>query len=114
MLTIRTSIPSDGSRVMQVWRSAVDATHDFLTAQDHLSIEGEVFAFLPNAPLWLAVDARDYATGFMLLSGSHMEALFVDPAYRGKGIGRTLVRHALSLHITITGSVANGRAAEVG
>ncbi|MFC3123442.1 acetyltransferase [Pseudoroseomonas globiformis] len=105
MLTIRTSIPSDGSRVVQIWRSAVDATHDFLTAQDRLSIEGEVSAFLPSAPLWLAVDARDYATGFMLLSGSHMEALFVDHVYRGKGVGRTLVGYAISLHTTITTDV---------
>lgn len=105
MLTIRSSIPSGGSRVMQIWRSAVDATHNFLTAHDRLSIGGEVSAFLPSVQFWLAVDARDYATGFMLLSGSHMEALFVDAMYRGKGVGRALVRHALSLHTTITTDV---------
>jgi putative acetyltransferase len=31
----------------------------------------------------------------MLLDGNHMEALFIDPAFRGKGIGRALVDEAV-------------------
>lgn len=96
MLTIRPSHARDGERVVDIWRNAVDATHHFLAPADRLAIEAEVRAFLPDAPLLLAVDQLDHAVGFMLLDGSHMEALFIDPAHRGRGVGRLLVEHALS------------------
>jgi putative acetyltransferase len=83
---------------MEIWRRAVDATHDFLSTEDRQDIEVEVAAFLPSAPLDLAADETDRAIGFMLLHGSHMEALFVDPDFRGFGIGRGLVEDALKRH----------------
>ena len=112
MTRIRQSTPADGERVVQIWRDAVDATHDFLTAADRAAIEAEVQAFLPAAPLWLAVDAADRPVGFMLLDGASMEALFIDPAHRGTGIGRALVEHALERHASLTTEVneQNGQA----
>src|SRR5215472_1029894 len=97
MIRIRRSTPADGHRVIEIWRSSVDATHDFLSAKDRQEIEAEVAAFLPEAPLWLAVDEHNVAAGFMLLDGSRMEALFIHAAHRGSGIGRALVEHALSM-----------------
>jgi len=81
---------------MEIWRNAVDATHDFLEPADRAAIERELAGFLPSAPLWLAVDPGDRATGFMLLDGAHMEALFVDPLHAGRGIARALVDHAIA------------------
>lgn len=105
MIRIRPSTPADGERAVEIWRAAVDATHDFLTPGDRAAIEVEVRGFLPAAPLWLAVDADDRAIGFMLLDGASMEALFVDPAHRGAGIGRALVAHALESHPALTTEV---------
>ena len=105
MIRIRPSIPADGERAVEIWRAAVDATHDFLTPEDHTAIEAEVRDFLPAAPLWLAVDADDRAIGFMLLDGASMEALFIDPAHRGSGVGRALVTHALKCHPVLTTDV---------
>ncbi len=48
-----------------------------------------------QAPLWLTVDTNDYPLAFMLHDNGHMQALFVDPACRGTGIGAALVRLAL-------------------
>ena len=112
MTRIRLSTPEDGARAVDIWRDAVDATHHFLTPEDRTAIEEEVKAFLPSAPLWLAVDGEDRALGFMLLSEGHMEALFVDPAHRGAGIGRALVEHGLKLHPAMTTDVneQNGQA----
>ena len=39
MLTIRRSRPEEGERVIESWRSAVDATHDFLAPEDRLAID---------------------------------------------------------------------------
>jgi putative acetyltransferase len=105
MPRIRPSTSLDGPRVLDIWRNAVDATHDFLAPNDRRNIEKEVTSFLPTAPLWLAVDDNDCALGFMLLSDGHMEALFIDPANRGTGVGRVLVQHALRLHPSLTTDV---------
>ncbi|MBN8845998.1 MAG: acetyltransferase [Sphingomonadales bacterium] len=112
MIRIRPSTSADGSRAVEIWRAAVDATHDFLTPGDRIAIEEQVRSFLPQVSLWLAVDADDRPVAFMLLNGSSMEALFIDPAYRGQGIGKALVEHAVRLHGTITTDVneQNGQA----
>lgn len=94
-LGLRPSRASDGERVVEIWCNAVDATHDFLSAADRVAIEEQVRGFLPDAPLTLAVDSDDRPLGFMLVDDGHMEALFIDPAVRGSGVGRTLVAHAL-------------------
>lgn len=90
----------------------VDATHDFLSAQDRQEIDELVCGFLPQASLWLAVDETDYPLAFMLIDEGHMQALFVDPDSRGTGVGKALVLHGLSLHPTMTTDVneQNGQA----
>lgn len=105
MPEIRLSTPADGPRVVDIWRSAVDATHDFLSRDDRVAIEREVEGFLPQLPLWLALDAAGRPVGFMALANGHIDALFIDAAARGTGIGRALVDHALTLAPTLTTDV---------
>jgi putative acetyltransferase len=105
MAAIRQATVADRERVLDIWRRAVDATHDFLSLEDRRIIETEVAAFLPQAPLWLAVDRSDYPLGFMLLEGDHVEALFIDPLHCGSGIGRALIEHALTFHSSISTDV---------
>ncbi|TFI59087.1 acetyltransferase [Sphingomonas parva] len=104
-LRIRPSRPADGTRIVEIWCAAVDATHDFLAPADRAAIEDEVRTHLPGTPMWLAVDAADRPLAFMILDGGHMEALFVDPAMRSAGVGRRLVEHALTLTPALTTDV---------
>nr|WP_300314073.1 acetyltransferase [Halomonas sp.] len=113
-IKFRRSTAADGQCAMRIWKRAVDATHDFLSEQDRHDIEQELEGFLPNAPLWLAVDCQDRALGFMLLTGSHMDALFVDPDCRSTGVGRALVEHGLSLCPALTTDVNEQNAQAVG
>jgi len=112
MTTLRPSRATDGDALFDLWRRAVDATHDFLSADDRQAIDAEVAGFLPQAPMVVAVDDQDRPQGFMLIDGSHMEALFIDPDVRGTGIGRQLLLHALALHPQLTTDVnaQNGQA----
>ena len=57
-----------------------------------------VRAFLPEAPLWVAVNTEDQPIAFMLLTGDHMDALFVDPDVRGCGVGKLLIEHAVGFY----------------
>ncbi len=77
MTTLRPSRADDGVALIDAGR-AVDATHDFLSAEDRQAIDAEVASFLPQAPMTVAVDAQDRPLGFMLIDGTHMEALFID------------------------------------
>ncbi|WP_343612762.1 acetyltransferase [Novosphingobium sp.] len=113
-MMIRPSHPEDADRIIAIWRDAVDATHDFLTREDRLALDDLVCGFLPEAPLLLAVDADDRPLGFMLIDGGHMEALFIDPAHRGTGVGAALLRHGLSLHPQMTTDVNEQNAQAVG
>jgi putative acetyltransferase len=53
--------------------------------------------FLPKSELILAVDDADHPLGFLVMDGEMIDALFVDPAHHGRGVGTFLLEHALSL-----------------
>lgn len=64
MIRVRRSRPSDCKRALENWRAAIDATHDFLSAEDRYSIDEEAQRFLPDMPPRLAVDDDDIAVAF--------------------------------------------------
>lgn len=105
VISIRRSRHEEGEELVAIWCRSVDATHDFLSAEYRAELEELVRSFLPEAPLWVAVNERDRPVGFMLLSGQHMDALFIDPDVRGCGVGRMLVEHALSMAPEMTTNV---------
>jgi putative acetyltransferase len=111
-IRIRKSRPDEGFRLVAIWRASVEATHDFLLPGDIDRLDALVRDFLPHAPLWVATDEDDRPIGFMGLSEAHMDSLFIDPAWRGVGVGRALVEHALSFHPVLTTEVneQNGQA----
>lgn len=82
----------------EIWRRAVDATHDFLADADRDAIEGRLVAeFLPAVVLSVAeVDGR--VVGFSGVLGEKVEMLFVDPAAHGTGVGTALLERAVAEH----------------
>lgn len=102
-VSVRSSRPSDFPRTLDIWRSAVVATHDFLSAEDFAAIEEMVAThYLPHADLFIAADADDIALGFMGMTGAQIDSLFVHADAHGRGVGRALVAHAAALHPVLT------------
>lgn len=95
-MKIRRGTASDASSALGIWRRAVDATHRFLTPADRAEIDGQVEAWLPTAELWI-VEQGTLPVGFLVLDGNMIDALFVDPAFHGRGFGSALLAHALTL-----------------
>ena len=105
VISIRRSRHDEGEKLVAIWRRSVDATHDFLSKEYRVELETLVSSFLPEAPLWVAVTEKDEPIAFMLLTGEHMDALFVDPMVRGCGVGKLLIEHALTLAPKLTTNV---------
>lgn len=104
-MQIRRARYDEGQQLVTLWGAAVDATHHFLTPADRLAIGVQVAQFLPEAPLWVAVNEQDIPVGFMLLADQHMAALFIAPQWQGKGAGSLLIDYALSLCPALTTDV---------
>lgn len=105
VINIRRSRHDEGEKLIAIWCRSVDATHDFLSKEYRIKLEELVRSFLPEAPLWVVANEQDEPVAFMLLTGDHMDALFVDPYIRGCGVGKLLIEHALSLAPALTTNV---------
>lgn len=84
--------------LLQIWESSVKATHHFLREGDvevfkNFIREKDVFG---QVTLLCARDEHNTITGFMGIAGNSLEMLFIDAAYRGRGIGKMLLFHAIN------------------
>ena len=87
---------ADRSRLVEVWEASVRATHHFLGEADIQAFRPLVRdGLLGNLELACVRDVQGRLVGFVGVSASKIEALFVDPGLRGGGIGRRLLEHAL-------------------
>ncbi len=95
-MKVRRGTRADAARALEIWRDAVDVTHQFLSAEHRADIDAIVAEWLPTADLWL-VDDGGRPVGFLAMDGKLIDALFVDPAVHGRGFGTALLNHALTL-----------------
>nr|WP_198525844.1 GNAT family N-acetyltransferase [Leucobacter sp. PH1c] len=98
-LTIR---PSRGAAeypaLVEIWRSAVRATHEFLAPEDFARIEGLLAeAYFPAVELLVAERAGE-PVGFAGIAEGSLEMLFVSNAARGGGVGSALLAEAVRAH----------------
>jgi putative acetyltransferase len=94
-MSIRPGEAADHERLVEIWLSAVRATHAFLTEEDIqvlLPIVRE--SALAGLEIWVLCRETGEAIGFMGLSGSDVKALFIAPPWTRRGGGRLLLDHA--------------------
>lgn len=90
--------PEEYPRLVEIWRSAIDATHDFLTPADRDGIRSKL-ASEYFAQVQLLVAERDgQAVGFAGVAGEDLAMLFVEDAHRGTGVGSALVADVVAHH----------------
>ena len=95
MNVIKASV-GDHPAIVEVWEASVRATHRFLSEADIQFFKPLIRdEFLAAVDLYCVKDAKGGVLGFLGVAEGKIEMLFLDPASRGKGLGRLLVRFAL-------------------
>ena len=83
-------------QLTDVWERSVRATHLFLSEADILRIRERLPEALAGVERLLFVNgAADIPVAFMGIEKHSLEMLFLAPEARGRGLGKTLLRHAL-------------------
>jgi len=103
-IVIRRAGPAERDTLLQIWLRSVRATHTFLSEDDVQRLLPLVRNYLASntTEFWVACSSTDVVIGFMGMSGSKMESLFLDPAHHRRGVGRRMVAHARELHGDLT------------
>lgn len=87
---IRLATTGDHTRIMEIWESAVKATHDFLAEEDFIYFKKVIPKdYLPNLEVYLFM-LQHQPVAFASVSEGSLEMLFVHNEYRGKGYGKSL------------------------
>jgi len=97
MVDFRVARPDEVQAMYEIWEAAVRATHDFVSEED-LAFYGTLVReqYLPAGGVRVAVDAEGRLVGFMGMTGTMIDMLFVHPRWFGQGVGRAFVALALA------------------
>lgn len=84
------------NNLLEVWESAVRATHLFLSDEEIKNIKGyvpEALKFVPN--LLVAENEEGKPLGFMGIQEKSLEMLFISNENSGQGIGKKLIEYGI-------------------
>lgn len=101
-VTLRPKTAADVAALFDIWKRAVLATHRFLTPDDYAEFCVQVEQlYLPLAELEV-VEADGAVVGFLGMSDSKVDSLFLDPAVHGRGVGRAVMEAVFARHPLVT------------
>ena len=103
-MDIRRALPTDREVLLDIWLRSVRATHTFVSEEDIPSMIPQVRDYLASSEpeFWVLCDESGVIRGFMGMSGSEMQSLFIAPEFQRRGAGLRLVLHAHALHGELT------------
>ncbi|ELJ8822735.1 N-acetyltransferase [Vibrio parahaemolyticus] len=102
---IRQYNPHDLDSVLEIWLEASVKAHDFISAEFWESqVENMRNIYIPASEVYVfEVDSK--VVGFYALYENNLAAIFVSPAFQGKGIGKQLLSHAKAQRVVLGLSV---------
>lgn len=92
------NVPSkeDYTSIVDVWEASVRATHHFLKEEDIQYFKPLILTEFLNAVQLHCIKIDNRIVAFLGTSSDKIEMLFVHPAFHGKGVGKTLLLHAIN------------------
>jgi putative acetyltransferase len=86
---------ADYPEIVTIWETSVLATHHFLTEADIQFYKPLVNDYLKAIELVCIRDESRKPVGFLGVAENKIEMLFIHPDWRGKGVGKQLLFHAI-------------------
>lgn len=84
------------NKLLDVWVSAVQATHHFLSNKDYEFYREHIPFYFKHLELYAYKDDKGLIKAYIGISEDNMiEMLFVHNSVRGKGIGKKLLKYAI-------------------
>lgn len=91
--TIRIAVADDYPKLVQIWESAVKATHDFLSESDFEYFKKAIpEQYFPHLEVHI-ISENDYPKGFGAVSEDTLEMLFIHNEARRRGLGKKLYQY---------------------
>lgn len=92
-MRVRLADHADREDLLDLWERSVRATHAFLSEADIVALRPAVGEELTRQDIawWLLESGAEELLAFLGFKPDCIEALFVHPAHRGRGVGRLLV-----------------------
>jgi len=113
-ISIRRALPTESDVLFDIWWGSVGATHSFLSQADLQGLAPAVRSLhLELQDTWVLCDGAEQPVAFLVLEGSHIEALFVAAERLRQGAGSHLIRHARSLRGKLTVDVNEPNVADL-
>jgi putative acetyltransferase len=93
---LRRAKSTDYVSMLTLWERSVRTTHGFLEEDDIETLRPLVAEEFTGATVdwWLLTDDVNRAVGFLGYSTDCIEGLFIDPDFRRRGAGSSLMAHA--------------------
>lgn len=94
--SIGTPGPGDYPELLRVWEASVRATHSFLPDNYINELKALMLErYLDLVMLICIRDGNKRIAGFAGVAAGRVEMLFIDPPYRGRGLGKRLLWYAI-------------------
>lgn len=93
---IVSAVKKDYPVLIDIWESAVKATHHFLSDEDFEFYKSHIPIYFQHVTLFAYKDDKGVIKGFLGVEDDSIEMLFVDNESRGTGIGRVLLDYAVN------------------
>lgn len=89
--SIRSAAEADLDALTDVWERAASSSHSFMDPDDFAALRPAIRdAYLPSMDVWL-VELDGQPIAFVGARESHVELLYVDPSFQGRGLGTRLL-----------------------
>lgn len=82
--------------LIDIWESAVKATHDFLSNEDFEFYKTHIPIYFEHVSLYIYRDDKNVIKGFIGVAEDSIEMLFVENKSRGTGVGKILLNYAIN------------------
>ena len=92
---IRKISEEDYPRLLEIWISAVENTHDFLKNEDFEFYKENLPTYFQYVNLEGYYTTDNILVGFAGVADHNLEMLFIHNDYRGKGIGKELLNYTI-------------------